>query len=176
VTSFFEEWEGQEGHYDAIVSANAWHWIRPEISYLKAYKLLKDKGLLALFWNYPEIADSDLSREIESITDKVAPNAKGLACYNGLFKQLEIAFQQGLQEFTRGGFFSDVRTHTVASSFNLNGQQFIDWIGTYSNIQALDSKERDALNLALVEYINRLEDGAIKLENTYLLRWARKNT
>ena len=45
----FEEWQDEASSYDLIISATAFHWIKPEIGYPKAHRLLKDTGTIAFF-------------------------------------------------------------------------------------------------------------------------------
>lgn len=47
---YFEEYE-TERKYDLIYSATAFHWVNPEVGYVKTRNLLKDGGTLALFWH-----------------------------------------------------------------------------------------------------------------------------
>jgi SAM-dependent methyltransferase len=37
----FESWEGEQGAFELVYAATAWHWVDPEIRYRKAYKLLR---------------------------------------------------------------------------------------------------------------------------------------
>lgn len=60
--SRFEDWEPTAPVYDAVVSAQTWHWIDPEAGAAKAAACLRPGGLLSLFWNVfqpaPAIADA----------------------------------------------------------------------------------------------------------------------
>ncbi len=49
--SAFESWEPAGRAFDAIVSAQAWHWIDAVAGAEKAAKLLRPAGRLAAFWN-----------------------------------------------------------------------------------------------------------------------------
>ena len=48
VASRFEEWGAPEGRASAVVSANAWHWVDPEVGYAKAAGVLGEGGYLCL--------------------------------------------------------------------------------------------------------------------------------
>lgn len=65
----FEEFECPNYSIDLIYSATAFHWIPDEIGYPKAFKLLKNDGTLALFWNRPFVSreDDELHRNIQKI-------------------------------------------------------------------------------------------------------------
>jgi len=58
----FEEWDPAGRTFDAIVSAQTWHWIDPVAGAAKAAHALAPAGRLAVFWNVgrpsPEIAEA----------------------------------------------------------------------------------------------------------------------
>ena len=47
----FEEWNGGSNLFDLVISAQAFHWIDPDIGYRKAASALMADGHIALFWN-----------------------------------------------------------------------------------------------------------------------------
>ena len=47
----FEEWVADKPPFDLVLSAQAFHWIDPEIGYPKIRHLLKDSGQLAVVYN-----------------------------------------------------------------------------------------------------------------------------
>ena len=51
VHTSFEEWSENEAPFDLVVSAQAFHWIDPEIGYPKIHRLLVDRGHLAVVYN-----------------------------------------------------------------------------------------------------------------------------
>jgi SAM-dependent methyltransferase len=54
----FEDFQALPQSFDLIISAQAFHWIPPEIGYPKVHELLKLGGVLAVFWNLTYYADS----------------------------------------------------------------------------------------------------------------------
>ena len=44
----FEDFDGGDTVFDLVVSATAWHWLDPEIAYVKAARFLRPGGWLAL--------------------------------------------------------------------------------------------------------------------------------
>lgn len=69
VTARFEEYTTVPNFYDAIFSAQAFHWIPQPIGYQKCALALKDRGYLALFWNMYITYDNDLDNELLAISD-----------------------------------------------------------------------------------------------------------
>jgi SAM-dependent methyltransferase len=51
VTARFEDFDVPTSSFDVVVSATAFHWVAPEVSYAKAAVLLDERGRLALLTN-----------------------------------------------------------------------------------------------------------------------------
>ncbi|GII78848.1 methyltransferase type 11 [Sphaerisporangium rufum] len=49
--SSFEEWDPAGRLFDAVIAAQAWHWIDPAAGAVKAGRALRPGGRLAVFWN-----------------------------------------------------------------------------------------------------------------------------
>ena len=49
--SDFERWDARDRRFDLVVSAQAWHWMDPDVAPAKAADTLWPGGRLALFWN-----------------------------------------------------------------------------------------------------------------------------
>ena len=45
----FEAWQPEDRTFDAVIAAQAWHWIDPVVGSAKAAALLRPQGLLAIF-------------------------------------------------------------------------------------------------------------------------------
>lgn len=69
----FEVWVPNARTYRAVVSAQAWHWVAPEIRYRKAADVLTQGGSLALIWNRVEGADGDLRARLDDLYGRLAP-------------------------------------------------------------------------------------------------------
>jgi SAM-dependent methyltransferase len=74
VESSFEEWDPGPVRYGLICSAQAWHWVSPEIGFAKASGLLLPAGILALFWNRPEPSNERIESELDALYRRFAPN------------------------------------------------------------------------------------------------------
>lgn len=51
VTTSFEDFDAPSSSFDMVVSATAFHWVDPDVSYAKAAVLLREAGWLALITN-----------------------------------------------------------------------------------------------------------------------------
>jgi SAM-dependent methyltransferase len=73
VQAEFESWEPPGGTCGLVYAAQAWHWIRPDVRYVKARRILRHGGALAAFWNRPDWSSCELSTEIDEQYRRVAP-------------------------------------------------------------------------------------------------------
>ena len=74
VREAFEEWK-PEDKFDLIISATAFHWIDPEVRYLKASQVLKSSGFLAVFSNQHVRKEEGFFAEVQSLYDRILPSA-----------------------------------------------------------------------------------------------------
>lgn len=71
VTSF-EEWENtNSAMFDMIFSAQAFHWVDPNVKFTKSYQLLKSDGYLILFWYIPTEDTSPTGLNLRSQLDQI---------------------------------------------------------------------------------------------------------
>ncbi|MHB1432061.1 MAG: class I SAM-dependent methyltransferase [Streptosporangiaceae bacterium] len=49
--SRFEDWEPSGRKFDAVIAAQAWHWVDPVAGVAKAAAVLRPNGRFAVFWN-----------------------------------------------------------------------------------------------------------------------------
>jgi SAM-dependent methyltransferase len=67
----FEDWDDAGRLFDAVVAAQAWHWVDPGSGTAKAARMLRPDGLLALFWNAFQ-PPPDMTKTFAEIYDRVA--------------------------------------------------------------------------------------------------------
>lgn len=74
VNAAFEDFQAPS-KYDLVFAATSFHWLKPDRSYSRCKELLKQKGVLAVFWNTPRISRKDpiLYQEIQSLYQKYMP-------------------------------------------------------------------------------------------------------
>src|SRR5258708_21666566 len=62
----FEQLDLPESSFDLIFSAQAFHWVDPEVRYKKAHDLLAPGGGIALFWNVYDLVATPVLHEVRS--------------------------------------------------------------------------------------------------------------
>jgi SAM-dependent methyltransferase len=62
------------GAFDVVTSAQAWHWMTPDVRTRMARSALCDGGVLALFWNMPDWTRSELASELRDAYEATVPD------------------------------------------------------------------------------------------------------
>ncbi|URM88853.1 class I SAM-dependent methyltransferase [Streptomyces sp. MRC013] len=70
----FEAWDPDGRSFDAVISAQAWHWVDPVAGAAKAAEVLRPGGRLAVFWNDGR-PPRDLARAFAEVYGRFAPDA-----------------------------------------------------------------------------------------------------
>ncbi|MFZ0042014.1 MAG: class I SAM-dependent methyltransferase [Solirubrobacteraceae bacterium] len=70
----FERWDPGPERFALLYSAQAWHWIDPEVRFVRARAALKTGGIFAAFWNRPAWGPTPLRDELAEVYRRVAPD------------------------------------------------------------------------------------------------------
>lgn len=126
----FEDWDPAGRAFDAVVSAQAWHWVDPVTGAAKAAQALRPGGRLALFWNVfqpsPEVTEAfaevhgqvlpDLPNlwgtpALDSYTPLFAKAADGMRRAGGAFGEPEEWRYEWEHPYTRDEWLDLLPTH-----------------------------------------------------------------
>lgn len=69
----FEDWTPEPEAFDIVLAATAFHWIPPDIGWPRCSKVLKPGGHLALLWNFPDLPDTQVYRELRAVYHELMP-------------------------------------------------------------------------------------------------------
>jgi SAM-dependent methyltransferase len=69
----FEEWYGEAGSFDLIASAQAWHWVDPDVGPAVARRALRPGGVLAVWWNQAGDWDGPVREALAAAYEHHAP-------------------------------------------------------------------------------------------------------
>ena len=70
----FEDWESAGRTFDAVIAAQAWHWVEPAAGTAKAVAVLRPGGRLAVFWNAFDPPE-DLREAFGEVFRRVLPDS-----------------------------------------------------------------------------------------------------
>lgn len=162
--SSFEDWEMEEAAFDLVVSADAFHWIPPEVGYPKAARALKDSGSIALFWNAPVDPGTDWSKAIDDVYQRRAP---GLEIPDKTFTA-EWLVGVILENFETSGCFGEVTVRQYSWSLDLTSEQYLKLLRTYSGHRGLGEATRNHLFKGIQDVIEQFGGQVAKPQLTVL--------
>jgi len=142
----FERWRPPGHVFRLLFSAQAWHWIAPEVRYVAARAALEDGGALAAFWNRPDWTACGLCEELGEAyrrngragdaDDPMNPTAPSEARSADEFWSTEIAGASGFDG-------AEVRCYPWHQDYTR--AEYLALLGTHSACLVLDAPERERL-------------------------------
>lgn len=127
----FEEWELEAKQFNAVLSANAFHWISPEIRYAKAAEALRNNGFLVLLWNLTPEPSYEVYQAIKEVYQAYAPL---LVRYEGAETQAEI-LREFRQEILDSGCFKELVTEQLACEVTYSINNYLNLLSTSRRLE-----------------------------------------
>lgn len=173
VNARFEDAPVPEGHFRAVFSASAFHWIDPDISWEKVARVLVPGGALALI-QYCGLQEERSRRDQQSLLSGLARIAPEIATNWPTYRDLEATVAGAEQR--RGNIseawawigshdvarheasrlFSDVHVAAVPILMEQTADELNALLGTLSFCHRLSAEQRQALENEHVELYERL--------------------
>lgn len=152
ICSSFEEFDGLNEDYNLIFSATAFHWIKQEVGYPKAYDLLKKNGVMAVFWHLSSIIEpqTEMLIEIRNIYKKYAHEFDD---YISL-EEAEDLHKQRISQIQTGNLFTNPVSKTYKWNDEYTTERYLKFINTISDFHNLSDDKKKAVLEAVEEYIN----------------------
>lgn len=160
-TGSFEEWPLPERDFDLTISATAFHWLDPKLSYPKVARALRDGGSLSLFWNVHVHSDASggFFEDVQRIYERVTPEIVGPEDYKGVPKPEEI--QDKTPEIEGSGLFESVKTRHYVWDEEYDTTGYLRVLNTYSGHRALQDDKRERLFRGIADLIDTRFGGHI---------------
>jgi hypothetical protein len=175
--SRFEEWDPRGRRFDLVASAQAWHWVDPEVGPAKAAGVLEPGRRFGAFWNhyfYPP----ELQKAVRPVYARLAPKladgsiagataaALGLSSVGGTSARRAALVATGL--FTEDEILSFPwsRRYTTAT--------WLEQLSTHSDHGTLPEDRRRALFASLAEVFDGIDAGTLDLPYVTILLTARR--
>ncbi|HRQ41531.1 MAG TPA: class I SAM-dependent methyltransferase [Chloroflexota bacterium] len=134
----FEEWPLAANAFDLVISAEAMHWIPPEIGYAKTAAALKESGSAAFYWNVTPDPQTEWSRAIEAVYHELElRNPDNTVTADWLTGAIT-------ENFRASGSFGAVSVRQYAWSETYTAERYVKLLQTYSAHRdlAADTRER----------------------------------
>lgn len=159
VANSFEDAELEPQSYELITSAQAFHWVNPDVRYRKAHEVLKDNGHLAIFANFQNREKSGLEQEVDALYRRLSPN------YSPSYGSLERL----REELQTSGLFSDPLHRTYDRVLTYSRDEYLDLQRSFSWIATLPEEDRAKFFLALNDLLGKQDHVAVPWQTSLLL-------
>jgi SAM-dependent methyltransferase len=143
-------------------SAQAWHWMDPEVRWEHAADVLAPGGSLALFWNYDRIIDQRVQARITAVHQDLTPHIEwdtDPVPGDGLMDRWPATDLAGLATFT------GLQARLFRWERGLSRRQYLDYLATHSAYLVLGEPVRTELFTRISE---ALPDQVLLAEDTVL--------
>jgi SAM-dependent methyltransferase len=167
VEAEFERWQRPEGRFKLLICAQAWHWIDPDVRYVKAREVLAEGGLLATFWNWPDWQEHPLRAALDEAYRQVVP---ALLTSCGPMNSLtpgDDPVDGWTEEIEGTEGFDQPEVHVYSWQCHYCTQEWVDLLATHSDHALLDAPTRERL---LDRVGAAIESQGGEFELTYLTR------
>ena len=167
--SDFESWDARDRRFDLVVSAQAWHWMDPDVAPAKAADTLWPGGRLALFWNIGR-HDPDVRAALTIVYEHEAPTLAGATSALGM---LPDEREGRLAELARSGRFEgpELRAYTWDASYSRDA--WLAFLRTHSDHLHLPAEQRESVLRGVAGVIDSLGGRLIFHFTTVLVLTAR---
>jgi SAM-dependent methyltransferase len=140
--------------FDVIFSATAFHWCDIKIKYKKAYELLKNDGLLILYWNNYGIEDEKISKEIQNIYVKYGKGIKdGKSAYEIQMEKIE----NRKKEIEESEYFKILEHKIIKTVKEYSGSDYIKLVKTFPDHIKLGDEFFKEMNETIIKNGNRIQ-------------------
>jgi SAM-dependent methyltransferase len=147
----FQDWPVQEqssGEFDLVISAQAFHWVPEPAGYIKAARVLKPGGYLALFWNMQLSDSGPLFEDLQQVYKERASELD-----DGL--DSETVIQQREQEMRDSSCFDRLEILRFPWIRHFDTRQYLGLLNTYSDHLRMGEAQRAYLLAGIAEVIER---------------------
>jgi SAM-dependent methyltransferase len=169
INSTFEDWPAGRAACKLVASAQAWHWVAPDIGFAKAAAALIPGGALAVFGSVATGVDSPVDAALRQIYADHVPEYSGVPPEAWYMPAGPVAAL-----FEQSGLFAPVSHHGYTWSKTHSASSFVKLLSTLSYIQMLARDKREALFDAITKAIDA-HGGRYELDyETHLYMAAKK--
>lgn len=146
----FEQWEPGARRFDLLVSAQAWHWVDPEVGSAKAAVVLRPSARIGLFWNVGH-PPRQLKGRLDEVYARLAP---GLDKCSALLGNAGDRFETTAGALRSTGAFANVAVKSFTHAVRYTTNQWLDQLPSHSDHRSLPPDQRRLVLEAVGEAID----------------------
>ncbi|HEY3843568.1 MAG TPA: methyltransferase domain-containing protein [Acidimicrobiales bacterium] len=168
----FEDWDVPSRPADAVVAANSWHWVDPEIGFPKSAATVREGGCLCvIFHRVVSVGPPGFAEELRHLRAGLAPPTPA-----DLKAGRYLESHRWSEDMDASGYFEHVQTTAHAFTRTLSASEFVAVSDTYGPNSRLTAEERRRLADAVIELIDGRFGGAIDKAEEGVLYVGRKTS
>jgi SAM-dependent methyltransferase len=173
--SDFEHWDARGRSFRLVFSAQAWHWIAPEVRYIRAREVLRTDGALAVFWNRPWWESAPLRDELAEAYRRTAPDLGAGVGPGPMHPAVPTPpewWSDWTDEMAAATGFEAVESHVYRWTETYAREAYLQVLRTHSDHIVLGPERLQGLLDAVGEVIDR-HGGTLQLDYVTVLWMAR---
>ena len=140
--------------YDAIFSATAFHWVDLSVKYKKSYEMLKNNGLLILYWNNYGIENVRVAEEIQKIYVKYG---HGTNDSKSVYKLQLEKIEERKNEIQKSGYFEILEHKIVKYVKEYESNDYIHLLKTFSDHEKMEERFFEEIMSIIQNNENRID-------------------
>jgi SAM-dependent methyltransferase len=171
----FERWRAWDG-FRLVFSAQAWHWIAPEVRYARAHEALVGGGVLAVFWNRARWEDVAVQEELVDVYRRIAPQLGAGLGPSPMHPAVQAPpdwWHDWEAELGKASGFTDPQIRAYNWSERYETESYVQLLQTHSDHIVLEPAQRESLLEAVAEALDR-HGGALDFRYATVLAMARR--
>jgi SAM-dependent methyltransferase len=154
----FEDWEAPAGSCRAVIAANAWHWVQPDLGFRQAASVLGPSGALCILVHHVvQVGEDGFADAWREVRRAIAPPSEQ--------DRRQATFMEEHQwsdDMEASGLFTHIATSRHAFTRTLDAEAFVAVGNTYRSPSRLSPDVLARLNAAEMELINSRYGGRIE--------------
>lgn len=151
ILSSFEEWEPGDNRYDLIIAATSFHWIDPQIAFIKCAQVLKPGGVLAAYSNTHIRLKEGFFTRVQPVYRAYAPS---------IFNKPLHPERKGDKDHAGKDLFEEPIIRKYLWSQEYTAEEYIQLLQTYSDHILLPDTEQAALFKGITKLLNEKFGGS----------------
>ncbi len=168
----FEHWSEPPIPFDLLISATAFHWVPRDVAYVKAARVLKPGGSLAVFSNEHPSPFTGFFIEVQHVYDRYKPKSTaGMSRHDRPLLEQKVEQERARIEET--GLFAEVMVRTYPWTQKYSTSEYLRLLNTYSDNLIMEEGARRSMFQGIAELIERRYGGQVEKEYLAVLYLAR---
>lgn len=166
IASPFETWNPGELTFDMVVAATSWHWLDADTRYVKAARVLRPGGTLAIITTHHVLPDDGdpFFVEVQKAYDRI-----GEADVPPPHPE-QVADER--DDIEASGLFEDVRVRRYVWDESYTEGEYISLLDTYSGHRAMPTRVKQQLYEEIRQLIEARPQGRVRKHYLFTLHVA----